>query len=123
MRGAKEYSELFKGNEQHGKLYIKRDSHARGTTLHVWVLPTDEKLQGSIYSCKEAIEVYGITGGQPGWTETYGWLHKGKWKEDFEKIVKSKKLALEAKKAKKKCSTEEAEQKERARVKELLSNY
>lgn len=28
---------------------------------------------------KDLFKVYGIIGGNPGWTETYGWLHKGTW--------------------------------------------
>lgn len=44
-------------------------SHARGNTFFIYLIDENNKL----------FKVYGITGGQPGWTETYGWLHKGTW--------------------------------------------
>jgi len=38
-----------------------------------------------------AVEVYGIIKGDRGWDEEYGWIYKGKWCEDFERIVEIKK--------------------------------
>lgn len=123
MTGSREYAELFGKTQQHGKLYLQVDSHARGKTFHIWILPNEDKLTDSIYVTKDAIEVYGITGGQPGWTETYGWLHKGKWQDDFKKLVKSKKLEREADLKKEHATTEEAEKERRARVDDLLKAY
>lgn len=31
-----------------------------------------------------------MTGGHRGWTESYGWLKKGPWQEDFNKLVELK---------------------------------
>jgi hypothetical protein len=44
-------------------------SHARGETFFIYLIGDNDEL----------FEVYGITGGQRGWTETYGWLRKGTW--------------------------------------------
>lgn len=123
MKGAKEYAELFEKSQQHDKLYLQVGEHARGKTFHLWILPSEEKLTESIHTCKDAVEVYGITSGQPGWTETYGWLHKGAWQEDFEKLVNSKKLEKEAERKKNQDLNEEAEKEKREKVKSLLASY
>lgn len=124
MKGAREYAELFKKSQQHGKLYLQVGSHARGKTFCIWVLPSEERLSNvSVHNVKDAVQVYGITGGQPGWTETYGWLHKGKWQEDFEKLVNSKKLEREAEREKREVLDEEAEKERKQKVKSLLSAY
>lgn len=86
MRGAREYAELF-GAEQHGKLYLLPGSHARGRTFHIYVLPSADPITGPPYGVKDAVVVYGIVSGQPGWTESYGWLHRGQWERDFAELV------------------------------------
>ena len=90
MKGAREYAELFKTG-QYGRLYITSGSHARGKTFHIQVLPADEKAisNGNGNTClnKDAVEVFGIIGGRPGWTEFYGWKHEGSWQYDFEQMV------------------------------------
>jgi hypothetical protein len=70
-----------------------------------------------------AIEVYGVISGNPGWTEEYGWKHEGKWQEDFEKLVHSKEMELEAKEKMNQATTEEKEKEERERTKALLGAY
>ncbi|RCX22885.1 hypothetical protein DFP94_101474 [Fontibacillus phaseoli] len=52
-----------------GNVLFVTASHARGRTFFIYLIDEEEKL----------FKVYGITGGNPGWTETYGWLHKGTW--------------------------------------------
>lgn len=42
----------------------------------------DEELKNT------AFEVYGIVGGQPGWTEIYSWIHKGNWVDPIEKYLR-----------------------------------
>lgn len=63
--------------------------HARGTTLHIYVVDNDFDESLVKYTClnQNDLEVFGITGGQPGWTETYGWLHKGKWIDSFNDLL------------------------------------
>lgn len=75
MRGAREYACLF-DEGQYGKLRIQTGSHARGYYFHIFIGNRGNE-----------VEVYGILGGQPGWTEWYGWKHDGPWKQDFEKLV------------------------------------
>lgn len=74
MKGAREYSLLFETG-QYGRLYITSGSHARGKTFHIQVLPKDELAipNGDNNAClnEDAVEVYGIIGGNPGWTEYY----------------------------------------------------
>ena len=86
MKGAHEYANLFKTGV-YGRLYIESTSHARGRTFHIYVIPKDtKKFTGGIDS--SMVEVYGVISGNPGWTEEYGWLHQGKWVQDFEVLVK-----------------------------------
>ena len=126
MKGAREYARLFKTG-QHGKLYITVGRHARGLFFHIQVLPEGEEAipNGESNLCinDNAIEVYGIIGGQPGWTERYGWLHEGKWQQDFYKLVEKRKikLAAEAKARAEAKAKEEAAHKNR--TENLLSNY
>lgn len=75
MNGAREYAYLFSSG-QYGKLRLEVGSHARGSTFSIYVGEGDKE-----------VEVYGMTGGHRGWTESYGWLHKGPWQEDFRKLV------------------------------------
>jgi len=90
VRGADEYAVLF-NTGQYGCLYIVSGCHARGLTFHIQVLPEGEKAipNGTNNLCtnSNAVEVYGIVSGDPGWTESYGWLHRGPWIEDFKKLA------------------------------------
>lgn len=83
MLGAREYAELFESG-RYGKLRIESGSHARGKTFNIFV----------IQEGVGEVEVYGVIGGQPGWTEWYGWLHKGKWIDDFVEMVEHRKIEL-----------------------------
>jgi hypothetical protein len=126
MKGARKYAKLFKTG-QYEQLYITSSSHARGMTFRIQVLPKDEKAEpnGSANQClnSNAIEVYGVISGNPGWTEEYGWKHEGKWQEDFEKLVRSKEMELEAKEKMNQATTEEKAKEERERTKALLGAY
>ena len=93
MQGAREYAVLFESG-QYGRLYIASGKHARGRTFRIFVLPegavTTEKNHWNAPNVPDIVEVFGITSGQPGWTETYGWLHKGPWVEDFMALVEKR---------------------------------
>lgn len=95
MKGADEYAQLFTEAIQIDRLYLLPGEHARGKTFRIFVLPEGEKVieNGGINAPlnKDAVEVYGITGGQPGWTETYGWLHDGEWRRDFMRMAAERK--------------------------------
>lgn len=125
MKGA-EHAKLFKTG-QYGRLYITSGSHARGNTLRIQVLPKGEKAipNGNPNMClnKDAIEVYGVVSGNPGWTEVYGWLHEGKWQDDFYNLVAEKEAEVKAKELEQKDYVEFLAQKELKRTEKLLSNY
>lgn len=122
MKGAREYAMMFKTG-QHGKLFLVSGSHARGETFHIWVLPTDEPIKGKPWTVKDAVEVYGITGGQPGWTETYGWLHKGKWQTDFYNLFEVRKQEIEQEKLERLRDQDEKEKSAAERKNALLAAY
>ena len=122
MRGATEYARMF-CTKQHGKMFLVSGSHARGETFHIWILPTDEPIMKMPWTVKDAVEVYGITGGQPGWTETYGWLHDGKWKDDFAKLVAARKIEIDEAKAERERATAEKETAATERKIALLAAY
>ena len=86
MQGAREFSDLFETG-QHGRLYMVSSQHARGRTFRIYVLPEgEEAIANGRHNPplnENAVEVYGICGGHPGWTEWYGWKHEGPWQDDF----------------------------------------
>jgi hypothetical protein len=95
MEGVDEYARLFK-TQQRGRLYLLSGSHARGKTFNIYVLPKGEVINNNSTPLnKDAVEVYGIIGGQPGWSETYGWLHNGPWQDDFIEMVELERIILE----------------------------
>ena len=97
MKGARGYAGLFETG-QYGKLYIVSGSHARGKTFHIQVLPEGERAisngAGNLCVNENAVEVYGIVGGQPGWTEYYGWKHEGPWQDDFKAEVEKCRVSI-----------------------------
>jgi len=122
MQGARKYARLFETG-QYGKLFIESGQHARGLTFNMWIVPDGRVIKDPPYYDKDCVEVYGITSGHPGWTETYGWLHKGAWQEDFYKLVKEKEDALEAQRIKHEnaqCVTQELD---RQHTEDILSRY
>ena len=122
MHGAKEYASIFESG-QYGRLFLVSGRHARGKTFHIWVLPDETPIQGMPWRAKDAVEVYGIAGGQPGWSEWYGWLHRGKWEEDFAALVEARRAELAAGKAQQAREKEGAEAAERQRIATLLAKY
>lgn len=126
MKGAREYAELFPTG-QYGRLYITSGTHARGRTFRIQVLPAGEKAKGNgeMNMClnKDAVEVYGIVSGNPGWTEEYGWLHVGSWQEDFRKIYEAKKEEVTIRHRKELRARQDREFAENERVQDLLEKY
>ena len=122
MQGAREYATMFSSG-QHGRLYLVRGEHVCGKTFHIWVLFSAEPVAGMLWSVKGAVEVYGIMGGQPGWTETYGWLHRGKWEQDFAALVEARRAEIAAGVARREQEKADAEDAERQRKASLLAAY
>jgi hypothetical protein len=126
MKGAREYARLFKTG-QYGRLYITSGSHARGLTFRIQILPEGEDAisNGSQNLClnENAVLVYGVISGNPGWTESYGWIHKGKWVEDFENLVRSRQMEIDYENSLHKAECEESANQENERIKKLLESY
>ena len=111
---------------QYDRLYFRSHYHARGKVFHIYVLPEGEPAQpngpnGPLN--KSAVEVYGITGGQPGWTETYGWLHRGAWEQDFAAQVALRRAEIEAHQAHVAQAKADGEAQEANRQSALLAAY
>ena len=126
MKGAREYARLFETG-QYGRLYIVSGYHARGKTFHIFVLPDGEKAipngPNSPPLNDDAVEVYGIIDGNPGWTESYGWLHQGRWQDDFQAMVKDAANNLRLKALEGEETRRIKEEQERLRKLELLKSY
>lgn len=113
MKGARGYTPFLKSG-RYGQLEVVVGEHARGHTLQVYV----HSKRGPY-----KVEVYGIIGGQPGWTEEYGWIHEGPWVQDFEKLVLQGEQAAEREKLARKELLEARENARQAIVKEVLGGY
>jgi hypothetical protein len=126
MFGAREYAKLFETG-QYGRLYLVSGEHARGKFFHIFVLPKDEEAISNGRSNaplnKDAVEVYGIVNGNPGWTESYGWLHSGTWQDDFEKLALSRRLEIAERERQKEVTTQEIETANQLRIQTLLKDY
>lgn len=59
---------------QHENIVFIISTHARGKCFCIWIYENSE-IQDTLKDSH--LEVYGITGGQSGWTETYGWTCEG----------------------------------------------
>jgi hypothetical protein len=127
MVGADEYYNVFRKTQQIGKLYIVLGDHARGKTFRVFILPEGEvaKPNGSMNAPlnKDSVEVYGITCGQAGWSEHYGWLHSGPWVNDFMEALASKKAINAKNKEARQQKIKNDEAKEESILKSLLDKY
>lgn len=127
MKGADKYTAVFKEAVQIGCLYILPHYHARGDTFRIYVLPegvevienggTNPPLNDNF------VEVYGVISGQLGWTEEYGWLHTGKWIDDFEKIYMDKVAAREKLIAENKNTDSVIAERKKTRENSILSEY
>jgi hypothetical protein len=97
MKGAREYCNLIQkayhskigGLEvistpgygtgyKHKNLVFVLSEHARGKTFKIRVYQT-VNIQDA--NRDDHLEVYGVIDGNPGWTESYGWLVEGPWKD------------------------------------------
>lgn len=126
MQGAREYAVLFESG-QYGRLYIASGSHARGRTFRIFVLPegavTTEKNNWNAPRVPDIVEVFGIVSGQPGWTETYGWLHKGPWVDDFMALVEKRREQIAWEKEQREAMQSRQEAERVAREAALLATY
>ena len=77
---------------QYQNIVFLLDEHARGKTFHIWIYGN---IKINDYLNDDHLEVYGVTGGQRGWTETYGWVKQGNWVDYIEKYFVSLRLYKE----------------------------
>ncbi|PHE64431.1 hypothetical protein COF68_06230 [Bacillus toyonensis] len=70
----------------HGNVVFVTSTHARGECFQMFLVEdphaSDERIKN------EALEVYGVVSGNPGWTEVYDWIHKGEWVEFIENYLR-----------------------------------
>lgn len=127
MVGAREYAQLFRHTVQIGRLYLVVGRHARGYEFRIYVLPEGEKaIPNGPHNPplnRDAVCVYGITGGQPGWTETYGWLHRGPWEEDFARAVAEHHAEMAIQRQESEHAVKRYQENEAEREKRLLASY
>ncbi len=121
-----EYVRLFETG-QCGRFYIVIDDTARGPEINIWVVPEGVTIEPPIYGRKDVVKVYGVISGQSGWSPQEGWIHRGKWVEDFNKITEERKTKESEIKAEQLAEQlregqDEAEL-ELERVNELLASY
>lgn len=126
MKGARRYADLFKTG-QYGRLYLVSGSHARGKTFRIYILPDgNNALPNGEHNPPlntNAVEVYGVVSGNPGWTESYDWIHRGKWQNDFYEIEQE---ALKGKRLKEEYLDSvrgKREKEEKLRTEKLLNDY
>lgn len=122
MQGAREYAQLFTTG-QYGRLFICSSSHARGREFNIWVLPEGEQVPKGSYPSSAAVKVYGPVGGQLGWTEWYGWLHKGPWQDDFERLVAERRVAIAGAEERRQQNAAEKERERVAQQSNVLASY
>ncbi len=85
-----------------GNVVYGLSDHARGKCFRIYLVEnTSDLTDKEIVSKDNCFEVYGILGGQNGWTEYYGWKHKGKWVKPITNYLNKLKeeIALRYKKA------------------------
>lgn len=120
------FSRLFETG-QYGRFYFVSGYHARGRTFRIFLLPIGEvAIPNGPHNPPRnitAVEVYGVVSGNPGWTESYGWIHKGKWCEDFAKMVSIREAEIKAEKEENDRWVMEQKTKEQERINGLLSSY
>ncbi len=124
MKGAKEYAQLFETG-QYGKLFITTGSYARGTTFKIFIVPKGEDFErkDGIFLNPNVRMVYGVLGGQPGWIEYYGWIHKGPWVDDFNALVKATKELKAEKEEKARLEKAKKEKEAQRKTKLILNSY
>jgi len=111
MRGAKEYAVLFNSG-RYGNFRIESGKHARGYEFHVFICTPEGET-----------EVYGILGGQPGWTEYYDWLYTGPWEYDFKKLVKKQIKIKEEQNKNNRLKLEIRQRINREKIIKILNSY
>ena len=83
---AYDYALLFKkGEHRYGRLLLVANHDEEGKIFSIYVMAKrTNKFR------IDRVKVYGLISGTVIYGEKYGWIYKGRWQEDFEKIIKQK---------------------------------
>jgi hypothetical protein len=111
MKGAHEFALLIPSG-RYDNLRIESGHHARGYTFSIFIVTPNGEL-----------EVYGILGGSPGWTEYYGWIYHGSWEIDFYELLRKQKEIQDEQTKKNLEAYERNEKSEHERRVRILSSY
>lgn len=115
-----EYEALFPITVQYGRLYVYR-GESKGS-LSLWIVPDQYDFCVPPWECPDAVQVFGPVLGRNG-VLTYGWIHHGKWVQDFARIVENRRAEIRAEEDHKRAVRDEQEEFERRRILKLLATY
>jgi hypothetical protein len=116
IRKNKIFYDLFKCSHQIHRFYVVVGAGA--VEFSLWLLPkgyepkTNYNIIGSVN--EKIVRLYSIS---------EGWLHKGPWIKDFNKIVKQLRVNKKTKEKQAKIILKERRAAEKIRIKKLLDNY
>lgn len=111
---------------QYGRFYVVSNLEDIDTPFRVQVLPAGEAAlpNGKPNLClnSDAVLVYGQLP-MEGRHKSSGWLHQGKWVDDFMEMAFAKKAEIDAMKEAETAAKNERELAAKKRIQELLSMY
>ncbi len=111
---------------QYGRFYVVSNLDDRDTPFRVQVLPAGEAAlpNGKPNLClnSDAVLVYGLLPTEDRHKNS-GWLHQGKWIEDFMEMAFAKKAEIDARKEAETAAKNERELAAKNRIQELLARY
>lgn len=87
--------------------------HARGNVAHICIENESD----------ERLEVYGILGGNPGWSEYYGWTKQGPWVKYIENLLDELEREINAKDRCVQSKTEEDKQRQLQAEQEKIKKF
>lgn len=96
-----------------GNVLYALSDHARGKCFRICLVKDNTLVDKELVSKDNCLEVYGVIGGNLGWTEEYGWLKKGTWVTPILKYLRDLEKAIEK---------HDEEQNELKRLKEKENN-
>ncbi|OPG98380.1 hypothetical protein B2I21_08500 [Chryseobacterium mucoviscidosis] len=97
---------------QHENVIFRIASHARGKEFYIFLVNEDV-----------VMEVYGRTGGNYGWTETYGWVKKGTWTKPILKYLRDLETEIELDRQEKERVQREREREQNRSIGEQVDHF
>lgn len=99
---------------RNGNVLYVTASHARGETFYIYLIDPDNN---------NLFEVYGITSGNPGWTEIYGWKYKGTWVKPILQYLRSLEKEIAAYDAEVECVNREREREANKKIGDAVGKF